>query len=115
MSNLKNYCDFQEGYVNPSQKIPDYFGGSIKWLRASDLNGSFVHDTGRKLTEKGFKSAGASSLLFEKDTIAISKSGTIGELGILKDKMCANRAIINIKVKEKKSDLFYIFCLLKCK
>ena len=115
MNKLKNFCDFQEGYVNPSQKISDYFGGSIKWLRASDLNGSLVYNTERNLSEKGFKSAGASALMFEKDTIAISKSGTIGELGILKDKMCANRAIINIKVKQNKSDLFYIFCLLKYK
>ena len=29
MTTLKSCCDFQEGYVNPSQKIADYFGPEI--------------------------------------------------------------------------------------
>ncbi len=100
---------FQEGYVNPSQKVPAYFGGNIKWLRASDLNNSYVYDTERKLTIKGLESAGANAACFDKDTIVISKSGTIGRLGILKDEMYGNRATINIKNKSsiKHKYLFY--------
>ena len=112
---LKDCCDFQEGYVNPSQKQPEYFGGNIKWLRASDLNNRYVYDTERTLTEKGFESAGKSAKLFSKDTIAISKSGTIGLLGILKDEMCGNRAIINIHVKQNLSNLMYVFYTLQHK
>ncbi|OCG05852.1 restriction endonuclease subunit S [Gilliamella apis] len=112
---LKDCCDFQEGYVNPSQKQPEYFGGNIKWLRASDLNNRYVYDTERTLTEKGFQSAGKSAKLFCKDTIAISKSGTIGSLGILKNEMCGNRAIINIHVKQNLSNLMYIFYTLQHK
>lgn len=94
---LDDCCDFQEGYVNPSQKYPEYFGDEIKWLRAVDLNNSFVFETTRSLSQIGFDSAGKSKLLFEPDTLAISKSGTIGRIGILKDYMCGNRAVINIK------------------
>jgi type I restriction enzyme S subunit len=112
---LKDCCSFQEGYVNPSQKFREYFGGNIKWLRASDLNGFFVHDTEKTLSQKGYESAGASAFMFKKDTLAISKSGTIGTLGILKDEMCGNRAVINIDVDKTKADLFYIFYLLKYK
>jgi len=112
---LKDCCSFQEGYVNPSQKYREYFGGNIKWLRASDLNGFFVYDTEKTLSQKGFESAGASALMFKKDTLAISKSGTIGTLGILKDEMCGNRAVINIDVDKTKADLYYIFYLLKYK
>jgi type I restriction enzyme, S subunit len=115
MTTLKSCCDFQEGYVNPSQKIADYFGGDIKWLRASDLNGAYVHTTERMITDKGLKSAGVKSFIFEENTIAISKSGTIAELGILKNKMYGNRAVINIKVNKDKADLYYIFYLLKYK
>lgn len=48
MPNWKEYklgelAKFQEGYVNPSQTKAEYFDGSIKWLRANDLNGSFVY------------------------------------------------------------------------
>ena len=112
---LKDCCSFQEGYVNPSKQYPDYFGGDIKWLRASDLNGYFVYDTEKTLSQKGFKSAGASAFLFKKNTLAISKSGTIGVLGILKNEMCGNRAVINIDVDKYKADLYYIFYLLKYK
>lgn len=112
---LKDCCEFQEGYVNPSQKDTSFFGGNIKWLRASDLNGGHVYNTERTLSEKGFKSAGKSAKLFKRGTIAISKSGTIGALGILEDEMCGNRAVINISVDESKADLKYVFYTLKYK
>lgn len=109
---LKDCCAFQEGYVNPSQKIRDYFNGPIKWLRASDLNDGFVYNTEQTLSIKGFESAGKSAFLFNANTIAISKSGTIGRLGILKDRMCGNRAVINIDVNKQVADLFYVFYTL---
>lgn len=112
---LKECCEFQEGYVNPSQKNPRYFGGNIKWLRASDLNGGYVFSTERTLSDEGYASAGKSAKMFAKDTIAISKSGTIGALGILKDEMCGNRAVINISVRNEKADLMYVFYTLKYK
>lgn len=112
---LKTCCKFQEGYVNPTQKRREYFGGKIKWLRASDLNDGEVYDTEKKLSEEGFNSAGKSAIIFKKDTIAISKSGTIGKLGILKHEMCGNRAVINIDVNKDLADLKYIFYILKYK
>jgi type I restriction enzyme S subunit len=112
---LKDCCSFQEGYVNPSQTNRDYFNGPIKWLRASDLNDSIVFHTEKSLSKKGFDSAGRSAFLFKPNTIAISKSGTIGRLGILKAEMCGNRAVINIDVNDSIADLHYIFYLLKYK
>mgnify|MGYP000885568144 CR=1 FL=1 len=109
---LGEICDFQEGYVNPSQKVPDYFGDEIKWIRANDLNNGYVFDTSRKLSLKGFKSAGKSALLYEPNSIVISKSGTIGKLGIIKDFMCGNRATINIKTKKDVADYKYVFYFL---
>jgi type I restriction enzyme S subunit len=105
---FKDFCTFKEGYVNPSQKIASYFDGPIKWLRATDLNNSYVYNTSRTLAEEGFKSAGKSSILFKPDTIAISKSGTIGRIGILKDYMCGNRAIINIEVNQEKYVFYWL-------
>lgn len=108
-SKLRECASFQEGYVNPPQGIPEYFGDGVKWLRAVDLNDSFVWKTSRSLTQAGYESAGKSSLLFEPNTLAISKSGTIGRLGILKDFMCGNRAVINIRVDLQKCDNRFIF------
>ncbi|MBY6193899.1 restriction endonuclease subunit S [Marinobacter hydrocarbonoclasticus] len=112
---LSDCAEFQEGYVNPSQRNSDFFDGPIKWLRAVDLNDSVVSDTTRTLSEKGFRSAGKSALLFEPGSLAISKSGTIGRLGILEDYMCGNRAVINIRVNHGICDKHYIFYVLKSK
>jgi type I restriction enzyme S subunit len=111
---LKDLCSFQEGYVNPSKEHAKYFDGNVKWLRANDVNGGFILNTSRKLTEEGFNSAGSSALLFSPQTIVITKSGTIGRLGILCDYMCGNRAVINIKPKED-YNLPLIFFFLKSK
>ena len=111
---LKDLCSFQEGYVNPSKEHAKYFDGNVKWLRANDVNGGFILNTSRKLTAEGFNSAGSSALLFSPQTIVITKSGTIGRLGILCDYMCGNRAVINIKPKED-YNLPLIFFFLKSK
>ena len=109
---LKTLCAFQEGYVNPSQTHPEYFDGNVKWLRAVDINESFIIETSRTLTTAGFESAKKSALLFHPNTIAISKSGTIGRLGIIADYMCGNRAVINIR-PHNPSHLPLIYAFLK--
>lgn len=109
---LKELCNFQEGYVNPSQTHPEYFDGDIKWLRAVDINESFIINTSRTLTTTGFESAKKSAILFQPNTIAISKSGTIGRLGIVADFMCGNRAVINIAPHNSKH-LPLIYAYLK--
>ncbi|QPB42305.1 restriction endonuclease subunit S [Rodentibacter haemolyticus] len=103
---------FREGYVNPKRTVEEFFGGNVKWLRATDLNDNFIFDTSQTLSEIGFQSAGKSSILFKPNTIAVSKSGTIGRIGILQDYMCANRAIINIEVDKNKFDYRFIFYML---
>ena len=109
---LQELCTFQEGYVNPPQGNTEYFDGEVKWLRAVDINESYIINTSRTLTKEGFDSAKKSALLFEPDTIAISKSGTIGRLGIIGDYMCGNRAVINIKPQQKEM-LPFIYLYLK--
>ena len=109
---LAECASFQEGYVNPSQTVPSYFGDEVKWLRATDLNNGFVFETGRRLSKEGFQSAGKSATLFAPGTLAISKSGTIGRIGILQDYMCGNRAVINIKPNPTCDTRFIFYTLL---
>lgn len=109
---LSDCATFQEGYVNPSQRDQSYFGDDVKWLRATDLNDGFVFETSRRLSKKGFDSAGKSATLFAPGSLAISKSGTIGRVGILKDYMCGNRAVINIKPNESCDSRFIFYSLL---
>ena len=109
---LSDYCNFQEGYVNPAQTHNEYFDGDVKWLRAVDINESFIINTSRTLTKCGFESAGKSAFLFKPGSIAISKSGTVGRLGIISDFMCGNRAVIGIELKDQQN-LSYIHQYLK--
>ena len=111
---LSDICDFQEGYVNPAQEYPEFFNGEIKWLRAIDVTGGYIFNTTRTLTKLGFESAGKSAQLFPPNSIVITKSGTIGRLGILADYMCGNRAVINIRTKKKEwLPLVFLFLLSK--
>lgn len=105
-------CIFQEGYVNPSQKIEKYFGGPHKWVRAVDVNNNEIFNTSRTLSEEGFKSAKKSAYKFPANSIVITKSGTIGRVAIIKDEMAGNRATINIVPNEKLVNLYYLFYLL---
>lgn len=50
------------------------------------------------------------ALLFKPNTIVISKSGTVGRLGIIKDYMCGNRATINIIPYESVAMKFIFLC-----
>lgn len=110
---LKELCKFREGYVNPSQGVPEYFDGPIKWVRANDVNFKNIFLTSRTLSLEGFRSAGKSAVLFKPETIVLTKSGTIGRSAIIKDYMCGNRAIINIELNSKDTnDTKYIYYCL---
>ncbi|HEX3149663.1 MAG TPA: restriction endonuclease subunit S [Gemmataceae bacterium] len=84
----------------------------MRWLRAIDLNDSFVHETSRRLSLAGFRSAGKAAKLFRPGSLAISKSGTIGRLGILLAEMCGNRAVINIEPNDDIDTRFLFYSLL---
>ena len=109
---LSEYCEFQEGYVNPPKGHSEYFGGDIKWCRAVDINNGYVYSTSQTLTDAGFNSAKKSAVLFKPNTVVITKSGTIGRLGIIKDYMCGNRATINI-IPKNNADVEFVFYLLR--
>ena len=112
LRSLSSCATYQEGYVNPSQGVPGYFGDDVRWLRAVDLNDSFVHETSRRLSFAGFSSAGKAAKLFRPGSLAISKSGTIGRLGILQAEMCGNRAVINIEPHPDIDTRFLFYSLL---
>ena len=112
---LKDCCTFQEGYVNPSKKELKYFkNGTINWIKATDLTNGFIYDTEDKINEYGLNSC-SNKTLFPINSIVISKSGTIGNLGILKCEAYGNRATINIMVNDKIANPLYIYYVLLAK
>ena len=93
---LGDVCSYIEGYTNPSINNKDFFGGNkINWMRVKDLkNGSSINKTELTLSNEGFNLIKNKNQIFKKGTIVWSKSGTVGNVGLLNINVCANRGIL---------------------
>lgn len=77
----------------PSRSKPEFYeNGSIGWVKSKELNNSFIIDTEEKITEDALKNSSAK--LLPKHTVLIAMYGaTVGEIGIIIDKVTCNQAI----------------------
>ncbi len=94
--------------ATPSRTNPDYYGGSIPWLKTGDLNDGLIHEVSEHIT----------NLALEKTSVKLNPVGsvlmamygaTIGKLGILEIEATTNQACcacIPYSVVDKKY-LFY--------
>lgn len=84
----ENWCWTYLGQVadwgsggTPSRKHPEYYGGSIPWIKTGELNDGYIYDSEEKITEEAIQHSSAK--IFPKDTVAIAMYGaTIGKVGI---------------------------------
>ena len=68
--------------ATPSRKHPEYYGGTIPWLKTGDLNDGIVNETSEKITELGVNNS--SVKVNEPGNVLIAMYGaTIGKLGIV--------------------------------
>lgn len=77
--------------ATPSRSNPDYYNGTIPWLKTGDLNDSYITDTSECITELAlFKT---SVRLNPIGSVLIAMYGaTIGKIGILKIDATTNQA-----------------------
>ena len=75
----------------PSRKKPEYYGGSIAWVKSKELLDGPVLDTEEKITDDGlFKS---SAKLFPENSVIVAMYGAnIGQLGVLTAPAATNQA-----------------------
>ena len=80
----------------PSKGHNEYYdGGTIPWLRSGEINKMYIYDTELFITEEGLNNSSAK--WFPEDTVVIAMYGaTVGQVGILKNKMTTNQAICGI-------------------
>ena len=78
--------------ATPSRKHPEYYGGTIPWLKTGDLNDDIIEDTSEKITELGVRNS--SVKVNRPGNVLIAMYGaTIGKLGIVgKRKLVTNQA-----------------------
>ena len=95
----------------PSRKNPDFYGGSILWIKTRELNDGFIFDTEEKITDLGLQKSSAK--LFPPDTVIMAMYGaTIGMLGIFTSPAATNQACCAILNNNSLFSSYYAFLYL---
>ena len=98
----------------PSKGHNEYYeGGTIPWLRSGEVNKMYIYDTELFITEEGLQNSSAK--WFPENTVVVAMYGaTVGQVGILKNKMTTNQAICGIFPNEDFVPIYlYHFLLSK--
>ncbi len=79
----------------PSRKIPEYYQGSIPWVKSGELNHNVIRETEEHISEEAVKNSSAK--VFPEGTLLIALYGaTIGKLAILGIPATTNQAVCGI-------------------
>ena len=98
--------------ATPNSAEIDYWGGDINWATPDDLGsleGKYISETKRKLTEKGYSSCGAT--LVPPGSIVISTRAPIGHLAIARTDLCTNQGCRSLVPFKQIDNLFLYFVL----
>ena len=101
---INNVFELRNGYT-PSKAVNEFWeGGTIPWFRMEDIrtNGGILKDAIQHITPLGVKGAG----LFEKNSIILATTATIGEHAMLIADSLANQQFTNFKVRKSLSDKY---------
>lgn len=93
----------------PSKTHPEYYGGSIPWVKTGDLKDEYLYSVEDCITEEGLKSSSAK--MYQPGTVLIAMYGaTIGATSILKFDACTNQACAAFKPsKDVMPEYLYYF------
>jgi type I restriction enzyme S subunit len=86
-----------KGGTTPSTKRPEFWDGNNAWTSPRDLSNNktlFLHDTERKITEKGLSQIGSG--LLPKGTVLLSSRAPIGYLAISNIPVAINQGYIAV-------------------
>jgi len=95
----------------PRRNRPEFFDGTIPWVKSGELKDGFVFDTEEKITQEGLDKSSAK--VFPIDTVLIAMYGaTVGKVGMLKVEATTNQAIAGIQPKKGELDPYFVFYFL---
>jgi type I restriction enzyme, S subunit len=104
--------DIQAGGT-PSRLKPDYYGGTIQWVKTLDLNDSVVVDTEEKITEAGLQSIRGDVRAPQTVMVAMyGGAGTVGKAGILGVFAATNQAVCCLMPNPDTFDSYWLLCYL---
>ena len=96
----------------PKTNEPSYWDGNLKWIAPAELttDSYIVHDTERKITEKGKNSCSLN--LLKPGVVLLSSRAPIGKVAIVGDEMYCNQGFKNIECSSEVNNIF-LYILLK--
>lgn len=91
----------------PDSDVPEYYGGSIPWIKTGELSQSRITDTEEYISEKGLENSTAR--IFEPGTVLIAMYGaTTGEVSLLELEATSNQACCGVATTDKlQSEFLY--------
>lgn len=99
--------DIRNGYT-PSKNVKEFWeGGTIPWFRMEDIreNGGILRDSIQHITPIGVKGNG----LFEKNSIILATTATIGVHAMLIADSLANQQFTNFSIRKSLSDKYFSY------
>jgi type I restriction enzyme S subunit len=85
----------------PSRKVPEYFGGNIKWLVSGDIHKQEICDCDGRITEAGVRNSNARLLPINSVMIALNGQGkTRGTVALLRTEATCNQSLVSIYPKD---------------
>ena len=98
----------------PSRANPDYFKGSIPWVKTGELGPKYITTAEEKITEQAIKNSSAK--LFPSNSVAIAMYGaTIGKTSIFKAPLSTNQACAVVQPKDSVNVEFLYYLLTSMK
>jgi type I restriction enzyme S subunit len=94
----------------PSTSVPEYWGGTTKWMTSGDVHKKKIYDVDGRITEKGYENSNAT--LIPKDSILIALAGqgkTRGTVAISKVGLTTNQSVAAVIPKRDKINSQYLY------
>lgn len=105
---LSDFCVQIASGSTPSRTNPDFYGGSVPWLKTKELNQYKILDTEEHITSEALEKSACR--IFPADSVVIAMYGaTVGALSIIGSPMATNQACCVLKPDESKLHYKYLY------
>lgn len=92
----------------PFTRTPEYYGGSIPWLKTQEINFNRIYDTETKITEAGLNNSSAKWIPANSVIVAMY-GATAGKVAINKIPLTTNQACCNLIFNDDFADYNYVY------
>ncbi|HBJ37028.1 MAG TPA: restriction endonuclease subunit S [Planctomycetaceae bacterium] len=98
----------------PDRSRPDFFGGTIPWVKSTEVNLGKIYQTEEHLSELGLKCS-ATKWIPENTVLVALYGATAAQVGFLKIKATANQAVLAICPDERLDSTYLFYSLTAAK